>query len=148
MRVEPIIIYTDGSCDNNTTKNGGWGAYLSYGGYEKRLSGHVKNTTSNRMELTAPLKAFRALKDHTIPVHLFSDSQYTIKGMTEWHKGWIKRGWRNTEGNPVTNKDLWIRLLDWNTKLNITWEWVRGHNGHPMQEIAHHLAFDAFKSKL
>jgi ribonuclease HI len=113
--------------------------------HEKRISGFESNTSSSRMEMMAALMALRALKRRDLEVHLHSDSQYLIKGMNEWSSNWIKRGWINSNGDPVSNKDLWLQLLDWNKKLKIKWIWVKGHSGHPSQEIAHHLAFDAYK---
>jgi ribonuclease HI len=135
-----IIIYTDGSCRNKGDKKGGWGAVLLHMENEKRLYGTVENTTSNRMELMAPLEALKALKRHDLPVKIFSDSQYLIKGITEWSKNWIKNGWKNSNGDAVTNKDLWLKLLKWDKKLIIQWNWVRGHAGDTYQEVAHTLA--------
>jgi ribonuclease HI len=135
-----IIIYCDGSCRNSQDKKGGWGAILMYKEYEKRISGSVPNTTSNRMELLAALKALKALKRHDLSIQLHSDSQYLIKGMSEWSIKWVKNGWTNANNAPVINKDLWLKLLAWNKKLKISWIWVRGHAGHRSQEIAHDLA--------
>jgi ribonuclease HI len=135
-----IIIFTDGSCHNNTHKNGGWGAILRFDGDEKEIFGGCKGTTSNRMELTAPLEALKALKRHDLPITIHSDSQYLIKGMNEWSHNWQRNGWKNSNGELVINRDLWVELLKWNKKLKIKWVWVRGHAGHPDQEIAHELA--------
>ena len=139
-----IIIYTDGSCNNNGPNKGtgGWGAILRHLDLEKRICGYASGTTSNRMELTAPLMALSTLKRHDLQIELFSDSQYLIKGITEWSTKWVRNGWRNTNGDEVTNKDLWVKLLKWDTRLKIRWKWIKGHSGHKYQEIAHHLADD------
>jgi ribonuclease HI len=142
-----IVIYTDGGCDNRVGfKRGGWGALLSFEGKEKRICGGVPDTTSNRMELTAPLMALKALKRHDLEVHIHSDSQYLINGMNDWHYGWLKNKWRGSAGKPVINQDLWLQLLEWNKRLKITWTWVKGHSGHPEQEVAHHLASEGIAS--
>jgi ribonuclease HI len=136
-----IIIYTDGGCDNRVGfKKGGWGALLAHMEHRKELYGGQLDTTSNRMELTAPLMALKALKRHDLAIHLHSDSQYLIRGMNDWHYGWVAQKWRGSAGKPVVNKDLWLQLLEWNKRLKITWIWVKGHSGHPQQEVAHHLA--------
>jgi ribonuclease HI len=144
-----IIIYADGSANNSkegpASRNGGWGAILMHNEYHKKISGSEKNTSSSRMELTAVIRALQALKRSDLEVHVHSDSQYVIKGISEWSKGWIQRGWKNSNGDPVSNKDLWLILLALNKKYRITWVWVKGHSGHASQEIAHHLAFDAYK---
>jgi ribonuclease HI len=144
-----ITIFCDGSCNNSKTnagsRKGGWGAILQYKGKEKRISGSASDTSSSRMEMMAALMALCALKRHDLEIQLNSDSQYLIKGMNEWSANWVKRKWKNSNGDTVANKDLWLQLLDWNKKLKIKWIWVRGHSGHPFQEVAHHLAFDAYK---
>lgn len=138
--MEHIHIYADGSCNNNVGKKGGWGAILKYQKLEKRICGSVLDTTSNRMELTAALKAIQALKRSDLPITIYSDSQYLIKGITEWSIKWIKNGWKNANNDPVINKDIWLKLLRLNKKFKITWIWIRGHAGNEYQEIAHGLA--------
>jgi ribonuclease HI len=135
-----VLIYCDGSCRNIGDKLGGWGAVLLYLEYEKRIHGQVKNTTSNRMELLAPIKALRCLKRHDLEITIYSDSQYLIKGITEWSKSWVRNDWKVSSGRPVINKDLWLTLLKWDKKLKINWVWIRGHEGNAYQEISHDLA--------
>lgn len=135
-----IIIYTDGACRNSGDKTGGWGAVLMYMENEKRICGVEKNTTSNRMELLAAIKALKILKRDDLSITLHSDSQYLIRGVTEWSRSWIKNNWIGSAGTPVVNKDLWLILLKLNKKFKINWVWVRGHAGHAYQEVAHNLA--------
>jgi ribonuclease HI len=143
--MDSVLIYTDGGCDNNGTKIGGWGVYLMYLEHRKKLNGGQKDTTSNRMELTAAIKALKALKHNKLKVKLHSDSQYLIKGMNEWHKAWLKNNWKSSTGKDVVNRDLWEALVALNKKFDIEWIWVRGHNGDICQEQAHTLADEAMR---
>jgi Ribonuclease HI len=138
------VVTTDGACRNNPGP-GGWGArLLSFEGGSlrgvKELSGAVPRATKNEMELTAAIEALRWLKNHSYPVTLVSDSQYVIKGMTEWMGGWQARGWRKADGKPVLNRELWEDLITVVGAREVTWEWVRGHSGHPDNERADQLA--------
>ena len=138
----PVIIYADGGCHNNGVHKGkgGYGAILKYGKMEKIIYGGEINTTSNRMELMAAIKAIQALRSTEYVVKLHSDSQYVVKGVNEWSKKWIKNGWRSTSGSEVVNIDLWKKLLELVAKYKIEFIWVRGHTGHELQETAHTLA--------
>ena len=133
-----IVIYTDGACSGNPGP-GGWGAILTFGEHEKELYGGEKDTTNNRMELTAAIRALEALK-RPVPVTLYTDSQYLRKGITEWLAGWKRKGWKTASKQPVKNEDLW-RELDEQARLHdVDWKWVKGHAGHPMNERADELA--------
>ncbi|MBC7726614.1 MAG: ribonuclease HI [Microbacteriaceae bacterium] len=135
-----IEIYTDGACKGNPGP-GGWGVLLKSGGTEKELFGGELETTNNRMELTAVIQALAALKR---PCHviLHADSQYVLKGITEWLSGWKARGWKTAARQPVKNVDLWQQLDDAvaHSGHKIDWRWVRGHNGDPGNERADELA--------
>lgn len=133
-----IVIYTDGACKGNPGP-GGWGAVLRSGKHEKHLHGGEKHTTNNRMEISAVIFALRALKQRS-SVELWTDSQYVQKGVTEWLEGWKKRGWRTASKDPVKNADLWQELDALLPDHDISWHWVRGHNGHPGNELADQLA--------
>ena len=133
-----VEVYCDGACSGNPGP-GGYGVILRYGGHEKELSGGEHETTNNRMELTGALVALESLK-RPCRVVLTSDSQYLVKGMTEWISGWVKRGWKNSKKEPVLNRDLWERLLAQAEIHQVDWVWVRGHDGHPENERCDELA--------
>lgn len=135
-----VVIHTDGACKGNPGP-GGWGALLETGGTEKELFGGELGTTNNRMEMTAVIEALAALK-RPCRVTLYLDSQYVMKGITEWIHGWKARGWRTAAKEPVKNVDLWQRLdaLLVSSGHTIEWCWVRGHNGHSGNERADALA--------
>jgi ribonuclease HI len=133
-----IVIYTDGACKGNPGP-GGWGAVLRSGAHEKQIHGGEKHTTNNRMEISAVIFALRSLKQRST-VELWTDSQYVQKGVTEWLEGWKKRGWRTASKAPVKNADLWQELDALLPDHEISWHWVRGHNGHPGNELADQLA--------
>ena len=135
-----VVIHTDGACKGNPGP-GGWGALLAMGGIEKEFFGGEMGTTNNRMEMTAVIEALAALKKPCI-VTLYLDSQYVLKGITEWIHGWKARGWRTAAKAPVKNVDLWQRLdaLLVTSGHTIDWRWVRGHNGDPGNERADALA--------
>ena len=132
------IIYTDGGCSPNPGP-GGWGAILSYGGYEKEISGGEKPTTNNRMELTAAASALEALT-RPCRVILYTDSQYVKLGVTQWSRGWLKNNWRTAGGTPVANMDLWKRLLAAEKTHQVEWRWVKAHAGNVMNERVDRLA--------
>ena len=135
-----VVIYTDGACKGNPGP-GGWGAMLTTDGNVKELFGGELSTTNNRMEMTAVIEALAALK-RPCRVTLYVDSQYVLKGMTEWIKGWKARGWRTAAKEPVKNVDLWqkLDLLVSGSGHHIEWVWVRGHDGDPGNERADVLA--------
>lgn len=133
-----VTIYSDGACKGNPGR-GGWGAVLVAGDHEKELFGGEAVTTNNRMELTAVIEALRALK-RRCTVDVFTDSQYVQKGISEWLPGWKARGWKTADKKPVKNADLWQTLDALAREHDVSWHWVRGHNGHPGNERADALA--------
>lgn len=135
-----VVIYTDGACKGNPGP-GGWGVYLRSGAVEKDLCGGEAQTTNNRMELTAVIEALRALK-RPCKVHLYMDSEYVRKGITEWLPGWKARGWKTAAKQPVKNVDLWqaLEALVGAGGHEIEWRWVKGHAGDPGNERADALA--------
>lgn len=134
-----IDIYTDGSCRCNPGP-GGWGAILVYKGVEKELSGGEKETTNNRMELTAVIKALQALKE-SCEITLTSDSKYVIDAIVNgWAQGWRNNNWRKADRSQALNPDLWEILLDEIQKHEITYVWVKGHAGHPYNERCDKMA--------
>jgi ribonuclease HI len=135
---EIVRIYTDGACRGNPGP-GGWGVVLQYGDKVRELHGGEPHTTNNRMELTAVIRALQALK-RPCEIVLKSDSQYVLKGISEWLPNWKQRGWRTAAKKPVINVDLW-QALDTLAQLHrIDWQWVKGHNGEPGNERADALA--------
>jgi ribonuclease HI len=135
---DAVEIFCDGACSGNPGP-GGWGTILRCGGSEKELSGGENATTNNRMELTAAIEGLSALK-RPCSVVITTDSQYLVKGMTEWMKGWLKRGWINSKREPVVNRDLWERLNELVKIHTVEWRWVRGHDGHAENERCDELA--------
>lgn len=133
-----VEIFTDGACSGNPGP-GGWGTILRYGGHEKELSGYEPQTTNNRMELIAVIVGLETLK-RPCRVHLTTDSQYVMKGITEWIDGWVRRGWKNSQKKEVANRDLWERLHELCKKHDVEWCWVRGHTGHEENERCDELA--------
>ncbi|GAB4299454.1 MAG: ribonuclease HI [Thiohalomonadaceae bacterium] len=133
-----VEIYTDGACRGNPGP-GGWGVLLRYKGKEKRLYGADAQTTNNRMELMAAIMALEELT-RGCKVRLTTDSQYVMKGITEWLANWRRRGWKTADKKPVKNADLWQRLDAACQRHQVEWVWVRGHNGHPENELADQLA--------
>jgi len=136
--MEIIDIYTDGACKGNPGR-GGWGALLKYDGKSRELFGGEALTTNNRMELTAVIRAFEALKRHC-KVRVHTDSTYVQQGISLWIHSWKKRGWRTSDKKPVKNVDLWQQLDEQARKHEIEWLWVRGHSGHDGNERADELA--------
>jgi ribonuclease HI len=133
-----IEIYTDGACKGNPGP-GGWGALLRSGTHEKELFGGELNTTNNRMELTAVIRALEALK-RASQIKVYTDSQYVQKGVQEWLTNWKARGWKTADKKPVKNADLWQHLDVLLQQHEVAWQWVRGHAGHVENERADVLA--------
>jgi len=136
--VKPVVVYTDGACRGNPGP-GGWGALLRSSGVEKEIYGGETETTNNRMELLAAIRALEALKRRS-KVKLYTDSLYVKKGISAWIHDWKRRGWRTADKKPVKNEDLWRRLDALAAGHDIEWHWVRGHAGHPENERADELA--------
>jgi ribonuclease HI len=135
---QPVQIFADGACRGNPGP-GGWGALLRYGGQERELWGGEAHTTNNRMELTAVIRALEVLQRPS-RLHIVTDSQYVLHGITQWLAGWKRRGWRTADGKPVKNQELWQRLDELLAPHQAEWTWVRGHTGHPENERADALA--------
>ncbi len=138
--LDKIIIYTDGGCRGNPGI-GGWGAWLRYGKHEKKLNGAQQNTTNNRMELMACIKALESLKLKK-PIDLYTDSRYVKDGITQWIIQWKKKDWKRKK-QPVKNADLWKKLDKLNQKHQVSWFWVKGHSGQKGNDIADLLANQA-----
>jgi len=136
-----IRIYTDGACSGNPGK-GGWGALIQENDDEKKLSGSELNTTNNRMELTAVIKALEHY-DEAKEIEVFTDSKYVMQGITEWIKNWKSNHWKTSQKKDVKNKDLWVLLDTVSAKHDIKWSWVKGHAGDYGNEIADKLATQA-----
>lgn len=136
-----IEIFTDGSCLGNPGP-GGWAALLRCGAQEKKISGSEANTTNNRMELMAAIEALLSLKKPS-QVRLTTDSQYLRLGMTQWVKGWQAKGWRRAGNQPVKNEDLWRRLVELDGMHQISWHWVKAHNGNVDNECVDKMANEA-----
>ena len=136
--MESVQIYTDGACKGNPGP-GGWGALMVAGNNQKELWGGESNTTNNRMELMAVIQALSALKR---PCHVIihADSQYVLKGITEWLAGWKAKGWKTASKAPVKNVDLWQALDAATQQHQIEWRWVKGHSGHLENELVDALA--------
>jgi len=133
-----IDIYTDGACRGNPGP-GGWAALLRMGAHEKELSGAESQTTNNRMELTAVIRALEALK-RPVQARIYTDSEYVRRGITEWLAGWKARGWRTADRKPVKNQDLWTQLEAQAARHELEWHWVPGHAGVPDNERVDRLA--------
>lgn len=130
-------VWTDGALKKS--RYGGWAAVLRNGGVDLVISGAEDNTTNNRMELQAVLEALRFLPKES-HVHVVSDSKYVVQGVTEWMEGWQRRMWRTASGSPVKNVDLWKQIHNEMRTRSVTFEWVKGHNGHEMNERADEAA--------
>ena len=139
-----ITIYTDGSCLNNPG-NGGWAAIININNDVKKISGCVKNTTNNKMELMAPIKALQEIKEKQ-SIEIYTDSQYVRLGITDWVHKWIKNNWQTSKKEPVKNKELWIQLYDLNKSHEIKWIWVKAHAGNILNEEVDLLAKQAAES--
>jgi ribonuclease HI len=139
-RTDEVTIYTDGGARYNPGP-GGYGIVQIYNGERKELSGGYRLTTNNRMELMGCIVALRELEYRDKPVTLYSDSSYVVNGIVKgWAKSWRKRGWIKSDKKPAVNPDLWAQLLDLVEDLNITFKWVKGHAGHPMNESCDELS--------
>lgn len=133
-----VEIYTDGACRGNPGP-GGWGAVLRFGEHERHLYGGEAETTNNRMELMAAIQALESLKE-PCNVQLTTDSVYVQKGISEWLANWKRKGWKTANKKPVKNVDLWQRLDLARGPHEVEWLWVKGHSGHPENELADQLA--------
>ena len=127
-----IKIYTDGSCLNNPG-NGGWAAIINQNGEVKEISGSVKDTTNNKMELMAPIMALKQIKQND-QIEIYTDSQYVRLGITEWVHKWIKNNWQTSKKEPVKIKELWIQLYELTNQFEIKWIWVKAHAGNVLNE--------------
>jgi ribonuclease HI len=142
-----VDVYTDGGCDPNPGP-GGWGAIIHWDNREWTLSGNDPDTTNNRMELHAAAAALALLEGILghCQVSLHTDSQYLRQGITEWIDGWVGRGWRTSDKQPVKNQDLWRVLHRLAQAHDVTWHWLKGHAGHPLNERADNLATEALRA--
>jgi ribonuclease HI len=140
-----IKIYTDGSCLNNPG-NGGWAAIININDDIKKISGSVKDTTNNKMELMAPIKALQTIEEKQ-PIEIYTDSQYVRLGITDWVHKWIKNNWLTSKNEPVKNKELWIQLYNLNKSYEIKWIWVKAHAGNILNEEVDLLAKQAAELK-
>lgn len=138
MNTQKIIIHTDGACSGNPGP-GGWGAILDYNATRKELYGGEANTTNNRMELTAAIKALKAIT-RPCKVEMHVDSQYVKDGITKWISNWQRNGWKTADKKPVKNVELWQDLVEAIKYHDISWHWVKGHAGHSDNERADELA--------
>ena len=139
-----ITIYTDGSCLNNPGK-GGWAAIININSNVKKISGSVKDTTNNKMELMAPIKALQEIKEKQ-PIEIYTDSQYVRLGITDWVHKWIKNNWQTSKKEPVKNKELWVQLYELTSSFDIKWIWVKAHTGNILNEEDDLLAKQAAES--
>ena len=136
--MKEVIIYTDGACRGNPGL-GGWGVLMQYHNENKELYGGEKNTTNNKMELSAVIQGLGALKE-PCQVKLFTDSKYVMDGINSWIHNWKKNDWKTANKKPVKNKELWVELDQLVQKHKISWNWVKGHSGDPGNERADELA--------
>lgn len=142
--MKTVYIFTDGACSGNPGP-GGWGAVLRYNTAEKELSGSEKDTTNNRMELTACIEALKMLKE-PCRVELTTDSQYVVNGITKgWAESWRRNGWKKSDKKPALNSDLWGELLDLCQRHEVNFNWIKGHAGHAENERCDRLAVDAYQ---
>ncbi len=137
--MKKVNVYTDGACRGNPGK-GGWGAILEYKGIRREMSGGERETTNNRMELTAVIEALSALKE-PCEVTLYSDSKYVIDGLSKgWARSWKKNGWKKADKSPALNPELWDKLLELTDYHTLEYVWIKGHDGHPENERCDTLA--------
>ena len=144
--MKQVEIYTDGACRGNPGP-GGWGVLLRSNGHEKELCGGALETTNQKMELLAAIKALESLKE-PCQVELFTDSNYVKQGITEWIINWKKNGFKNSKKKPVVNTELWMRLDTIASQHKVNWQWVKGHAGHIENERADALANRGLEQKL
>ena len=133
-----IKVFTDGACKGNPGQ-GGWGALIIENDTEREIYGGESNTTNNRMELMAVIKALELLKEQKY-ITVFTDSTYVQKGISEWIINWKRNGWKSSNKKSVKNKDLWVELDNLNDQMSVKWQWIKGHAGHSGNERADHLA--------
>ena len=139
------IIYTDGACSGNPGP-GGWGAVIiDEKKKQQNISGKIKDTTNNRMELMAPIMALKKIKSKS-DIVIFTDSTYVKNGITDWIKKWEKNGWKSSNKKTVKNKDLWIKLNELCQKNKVLWKWVKGHSNNRYNNLADELATEAIKN--
>ena len=144
--MKTVEIFTDGACSGNPGP-GGWGAVLRYGQHERELCGGEQDTTNNRMELTACIEALKALKEPCV-VTLTTDSQYVVNGIINgWAESWQANGWIKKDKKPALNSDLWELLLAEIARHKVTFNWIKGHAGHPENERCDKLAVEYYKTK-
>jgi len=144
FRMKFVELFTDGACSGNPGK-GGWGAILRYEGHEKELCGGEMQTTNNRMELTAVIRGLSSLKEKC-EVTVCTDSRYVVDGISlGWARSWRANGWRKKDRKPALNPDLWGELLDLLDKHEVTFVWIKGHDGHPENERCDKLAVSEWK---
>jgi len=136
--MKTVNIYTDGACRGNPGV-GGWGVLIEFEGNSKEIFGGQKLTTNNQMELMAAIEGLRALNEKCI-VNITTDSKYVMNGINSWIKGWKNNNWKNSQKKNVKNKELWMKLDELNSLHDVKWNWVKGHSGHPQNEIADQLA--------
>ncbi len=145
--MKKIDIYTDGACSGNPGP-GGWGAILRYGNHQKEISGSENNTTNNRMEITALIKALEIVKE-PCNIKVYTDSKYVCDSITKgWALSWKNKGWKKSDGKPALNSDLWEKLLSLINIHNVEFTWIKGHNGHIENELCDKLATNAIKKSL
>ena len=143
--MKTVTLYTDGACSGNPGP-GGWGAILEYQGTEKELCGGERETTNNRMELTAVIRGLQALKESCI-VELYSDSKYVIDGLSKgWAESWRAKGWRKADIKPALNPDLWGELLDLVAKHEVRYHWVKGHGDNPKNNRCDQMAVSQWQA--
>jgi ribonuclease HI len=138
MSKTSVIIHTDGACSGNPGP-GGWGVVMDWNGTRKEICGGEKETTNNRMELLAAIEALKALK-RACKVEMHVDSSYVKDGISKWIHGWKRNGWKTADKKPVKNVELWQALDEAIKRHEISWHWVKGHDGHPENERADELA--------
>lgn len=138
MNGERVTMYTDGACKGNPGP-GGWGVLLEWGDHTKELCGGERQTTNNRMEISAVLEGLRSLS-RSCEILIVTDSVYVRDGVTKWIAGWKRNGWKTAAKKPVKNRDLWEALDAELASHHVQWEWVKGHSGHPGNERADELA--------
>jgi ribonuclease HI len=147
MELKKIELYTDGACSGNPGP-GGWGVLLRFGEHEKQLSGGEKETTNNRMELTAVIEGLSALKEPCF-VDLYTDSKYVADALEKgWAVSWKQNGWRKADKKPALNRDLWEKLLSLYEKHTVKIHWIKGHAGHPENELCDKLAVAQYQQFL
>jgi len=144
--VKKVQLITDGACSGNPGP-GGWAAILRFGDQKKELFGCERQTTNNRMELTAAIEGLRALKEHCA-VEITTDSEYVMKGITSWIHGWKRKGWKTAAGKPVINQDLWEELDEQVNRHTTTWTWTKGHADHPDNNRCDDLAVRASREQI